>query len=161
MLFFGIAIVVFLKKTKTDGSMRCKYDERQQLVRGRGFKYAFFTMLLYDFFLVLLDCMDIRYGDMGTEMGTGMMLGCAVYAIYCILNDGYFSMNENMPRVLFVLISLGLVNLILGIHSIIRGDIVEDGMLTIQSMNLLCGLIMLFILTVAAIKHIRSKNEEE
>ena len=33
-----LLMVVILKLTKTDGSLKCKYDERQQLVRGKGFQ---------------------------------------------------------------------------------------------------------------------------
>lgn len=161
IVFFGVLIFVFLKTTKTDGSMKCKYDERQQLVRGRGFKYAFFTMVIYNFILGFLAFMEIQYGDMGTEMINGILAGCVVYVVYCVWNDGYFSMNENMPRILVVLGLIGLMNIILGILSILQGKIMENGILTIRSTNLSCGLMILVLFIVVAIKHVRSKNEGE
>lgn len=105
--------------------------------------------------------MEIQYGDMGTEMTNGILTGCIVYVVYCVWNDGYFSMNENMPRVLFVLGFIGLMNIILGVRAILQGDIIEDGILTISSTNLSCGLMIFVLLIVVAIKHVRSKNEDE
>lgn len=60
----ALLVLLLLKTTKNDGSIKCKYDERQELVRGRGFKYALFTI--------------------------GAIIGMMVYVIYAIWNEAYF-----------------------------------------------------------------------
>ena len=40
--------VILLKITKTDGSSRCEFDERQIAARGQAYKYGFFTFLVCD-----------------------------------------------------------------------------------------------------------------
>ena len=51
LLIGGIVVVIILKLTKEDGSVKCKYDERQQLVRGIGFKYGFLCCSSIIFFM--------------------------------------------------------------------------------------------------------------
>ena len=36
-----ILFIIILKVTKKDGKIKCQYDERQELARGKGFKYGY------------------------------------------------------------------------------------------------------------------------
>ena len=36
---------LLIRYSRTDKKIKPKYDERQELIRGRGFKYAFYTRL--------------------------------------------------------------------------------------------------------------------
>ena len=49
VLIFGIMFFVS-KQLNADKSMKTKYDERQQIVRGDAYKYSFWTMV----FLVMI-----------------------------------------------------------------------------------------------------------
>ncbi len=49
-----ICVVLLLAVTKTDENVKYKYDERQELVRGRGFKYGFFILLIYNAIIFFL-----------------------------------------------------------------------------------------------------------
>lgn len=158
----GILLAIVLKITKKDGSIKCKYDERQQLVRGKGFKYAFFTLIIYNFLVTMLDSsMERQYVESGVLMITGVMIGAFVYAVYCIWNEGYFSLNENPKRVLIAFGVIALVNIGIGILSCIRGVVFVNGVLTINCMNLLCGILLLMIFFVVIVKWICRQREEE
>lgn len=162
-IIFGlILLAVILKLTKTDGFMKCKYDERQQLVRGRGFKYAFFTLMFYNVFYGILDvALEKRVMDNFTGMIIGIVLGAMVYAIYCIWNDGYFSLNENPRRVRIAFFAIGVFNLALAFWSIAHGTVMEDGILTFRGANLFCGIMMLIICGVSFAKQQSTQKETD
>ena len=157
-----VFIVVMLKYTKTDHSVKCKYDERQQLVRGVGFKYGFFMLLFYNVaasFLVSVERKQhIEYAAL---MMAGIFVGVFIYAAYCIWNEGYFSLNENPRRVVAVFIFVGILNFGVGIRSYLQGLLIEDGILTVHCINILCGILVVMLLLVMAAKHICKGKEEK
>ena len=157
-----ILIGIMLKVTKTDGSMKCKFDERQQMIRGRGFKYAFFTLLIYDVVYGCIDAvMEKQWVDHLTGMFMGICLGVLVYVVYCIWNEGYFSLNQNPKRVLIAFALIAVWNLAIAAKNILRGAMIEGGKLTFASLNLVCGIMILIIFVVTLIKWQISKREIE
>lgn len=159
----GVVLVAFiLKATKTDGTMKCKYDERQQIVRGKGFKYGFFTLMIYNFLYAAVESsMERRYMDTWTAMILGIAAGVLVYVSYCIWNEGYFSLNESPKRVMIAFVLIAAINLVLGGIQIRRGGVIVDGVLTAQCMNLICGGMFLIVFAVLFAKRIRNKREAE
>lgn len=157
-----IFIMVILRYTKTDHSVKCKYDERQQLVRGVGFKYGFFILIFYNgaaSFLVSIE--KKQYIDHAALMLTGILLSVFAYAVYCIWNEGYFSLNENPKRVVIAFVLIAILNLGVGFRSYLHGLLMEDGMLTVECINILCGIFILMLLPVMAAKHICKGKEEK
>lgn len=157
-----ILVIVLLRLTKKDYSLRCMYDERQQLVRGRGFKYGFFTLMIYDIFYGWgMDALDQQYIDDVTAMIFGVCLGVAVYASYCIWHEGYFSLNENPKRVLLVFGILAVLNFIIFAVQILHGTVMEDGVITYHCVNLLCGVLFIFLFIVIFAKWFCNRREVE
>lgn len=159
----GIALLIVIwKVTKTDGAIRCKYDERQELVRGKGFKYAFFAMLIYNSVMAcLLSVFDSFPIGGSAALEIGIILGLLVYATYAIWNEAYFSLNENPRKVMIALICIGLSNLLLGILQIVEGRFIENGVLTFRSINFFMGIALVFIFAVLVVKQICRKREED
>lgn len=162
-LLVGLAVAVpLLKFMKKDGKLKCKYDERQEIVRGRAFKYGFFTYLVYLF-------LDMIYGDYlervmerGVVSFAGLILGVVVYAGYAIWNDGYFSLNEYPVRVVLTFAVLSLTYFaVAGIHIFALKDMVKHGVLSIHAITLLCGIMMLIILLLVLVKCACKKGLEE
>lgn len=158
----GIFIVLILRYTKTDRSVKCKYDERQQLIRGVGFKYGFFALIIYNAaasFLISIE--EKPHIDYAAIMLMGMLFGLFVYAVYCIWNEGYFSLNENPRRVVVAFIVIAILNFGVGFRSYLHGILIENGMLTVQCINILCGILLVMLLLVMAAKHICKGREEK
>lgn len=155
--------VLILKKTKTDGAIKCKYDERQQTVRGIGFKYGFFTIIIYDLIAGFLTATSEgkQYVDNAVLMLFGIFLGIFVYVSYCIWNDGYFSLNQNKTAVLIAFAVIALANFALAAIEITHGVMIEDGVLTFRCTNLLCGILFILIFLVLVAKSLYKKREEE
>lgn len=159
----GIILLLFiLKLTKTDGDIKCKYDERQELVRGKGFKYAFFTLLFYNFAAA---CLTVAFEEIPIDSSGFLMIGVLiqllVYVTYAIWNEAYFSLNENPRKVMIVLAVLGFVNLLFGIWQMADGRFLENGVLTFRSMNFFIGIVMIIIFLVLAVKQICRRREED
>ena len=159
----GILLVaIILKITKTDGSIECKYDERQLQARGDGFKYGFFTMIIFNGLLSLLYIADIEIPvEKEVLLILGVLIGTCVYAVYCIHKEAYISLNENASRLKICFILTGLLNLIIGLKHCFSGDIIENGILTFRSINLLCGIFLLFITVFLSVRVKESVREED
>lgn len=157
-----IALVVMMKFARTDGALRCKYDERQRIVRATGFKFAFFTLLFYDLaYGIINSAMDKRWMDDLTGMFIGCCISVVVYAAYAIWNEGYFSLNENPRRMLFVFGVVGLCNMVIGVRNVLEEGLIQDGMLNSKCLNLVCGLTFIFIFVILFTKWQVSKREDD
>lgn len=162
-IFVGIIIAFMMFKiTNKDGSVKCRYDERQELVRGRGYKYAFFTLILYNVLFAIIDSVsEKRFMDSSIEMFIGVCISIMVYVSYCIWNEGYFSLNQRPKRILALFIIIGAYNIILSIGKLREGMYIKDGKLTFSASNFICGILMLVLAVVASVKMISNKKEEE
>lgn len=157
-----ILIIILIKSTKKDGSIKCKYDERQDLVRGRGFKYAFFTLLIYNLVIPMCGICEIEFpADSYALFMIGAIIGLLVYVIYAIWNEAYFSLNENPKKVMIAFAFIGLVNLGFGIMRMVEGKFLTNGKLTFDSINFLLGIVFVLIFITLAAKQIVNKREEE
>lgn len=158
-----IVVLIALLVTRKDGSIKCKYDERQELVRGRGYKYAFFTMIICETVFIVLneDAGLERYITSSLEMFIAFSVSVAVYASYCIWHEGYFGLNSNPGRRLAVFILLGVINIVLGIVVWRNGGCFEDGALTYRFSNSIVGILSLWVSVMVALKWMRDKKEDE
>lgn len=164
---FGIIIVsaiilipMLIALTK-DGKIKRKYDERQEAIRGRGFKIAFYTMvtmnMLYGFFQVA--CKELPI-EPSVVVFIIVFMGVGVYAWYTILNDGYFALNERIPQTLVAFTIIGLVNLLIGLANIMDGTIMNEGVIRFESISIVCGIFMLITVLVILIKQHKDKKED-
>ena len=151
MLFgvvLGLLVVMLLfkyVKIKKEGS-NFEYDERQQIARGNGFKYAYITSIIYNGVLCMLAVLGNPLPiDMSVLILAGILLSVLVYVIYCVRHDAYVSLNENANRLMIVFSIIGIVNTLIGVMHIIEGTMIEEGMVTFRCMNLLCGIMLLFV----------------
>lgn len=159
----GIVLVaVVLKLTKTDHSSKCKYDERQQSVRGKGFKYGFFAMIIVNMLIIILKVGRVPVPvQMEVQTFLSILVGVLVYAVYSIWHDGYFALNENKKRVLVAFGVIGLANIGIGIANIMSGEMLQNGQLNYQSINLLCGIMFVLLFLVIALKDANQSREVE
>ena len=161
--FIGLTLAaVILLLTKKDRSIRAKYDERQQLARGKAYKYGFWTAFGYFGLWILLDIAEIRVPaeDCVTAF-LGMLLTGLVFVSSCISSDAYFSLNENRKAISIAMLLLGLANCGFGAINLLRGEAIVDGILTFRSINLLCGIFLLCIGAVLLARRLRGDREED
>lgn len=159
----GILLVwILLKLTKNNGKIKCEYDERQEIVRGRGFKYSYFTLLLYMALYALLTLSEVALPvDNYMIMLIGLILSVTVQVIYCTWNEAYISLNANPKKLLVAFTAVGLVNLAIGVLSLIRGNLIENGILTFRAANLLVGIMCFLICLFVVLKRKLADGAEE
>lgn len=161
-----VGIVVFIALlliSSKDGSIKGRYDERQELVRGRAYRYAFFIMILGEaVFMILNEEAGLeRYITSSLEMFIALCISIAVYASYCIWHEGYFGLNSNPGRLLISFILLGVMNVVLGIIAWNDGSYFEDGALSFGFSNSVCGILSLWVSVMVALKWARDRKEDE
>lgn len=153
---------ILLKLTKNNGRMKCEYDERQELVRGRGYKYGFFTQLFYMALYAVLTLSEAPLPvDNYTIMLIGLILSVTVHVIYCTWNEAYISLNENPKKVIAAFMLLGLINIAVGVLNLLRGKMIENGILTYRASNLLVGSMCFLICLFVVLKRKLAAGAEE
>lgn len=157
-----LCVVLLLALTKTDKGVKCRFDERQELVRGRGFKYGFFTLLICNAIGFALTMAEIpMYAEAEVIMATSCFLGIDVYAVYCIWNEGYFALNENRRTLMLAFAVIGVLNFLISAVSIAEGTMIQNGKLTFHSLNLGCGLLFVVIFVSMLLKKICKDRKDE
>jgi len=157
-----VAIILKITKTKKDNGIKCKYDERQIIARGHGFKLGFFTLVIYDFIYGMLGIFSTKQlFDPLLAMTIGIMIAAAVHITYCIWKEAYFSLNEEPKRVLIAFLLIALANILIGIVNISNGEIFTNGVLNFRIVNLLCGFFFFEIFIALGIKKLVNKKEKE
>lgn len=145
----GLAVVALIGVILIKRHGHPQYDKRQELARGKAFKAAFFILLYYLTVTGILDLVwGIRFGDSFTNSFLGICLAAAVFACSCIRHDAYFSVN-NKPRSAVILTA---INGTISVLNLLRYGFLPGGVLTTDSMNLICGTMSLVILIAILLK---------
>ena len=166
-LAFGIvtALIIFAVIWKfSKKSMKGTFDERQELVRGRGYKYASFTMLS----LLVIDLLIESLGAFETLPVTRtlaifimILAGVMVYALYCIKNDSYFGVGTDSRTYRAVMWIVIVCNAVSGFTGLKDGAM-EDGKLAFgPCASLLFCIAFCIIMITLAVKGRRSAEEAE
>ena len=138
-----------------------EYDERQELTRGTGFKYAYMTGIVYNGVLCLVTMTGIPLPiEQSVLILIGILLSVLVYVVYCIHHDAYVSLNENANRLMIVFVILGGFNTMIGVMHLLHGTMFENGVFTFHGVNLLCGIFLLLV-AVVLFAHTKLQNREE
>ena len=99
-----------------------------------------------------------------------MMVSIGVYVGMCIYKEAYFPVNKNSRKLTLFVFGMGLLNLVIGIMAFVRnGSLLdEDGILLMQSINIIVGVLCILIPIVSYVKIMRdggsgddSYSEEE
>ena len=165
-LIVGLVLVVILFRIiNTDRKIKSEYDERQLRIRGKAYKYAFYTMLLYHLLMIGLYIGDITIPvDPYVTEFIGIFLGCTVLGAYCVWNDVYWGLNNNKKRYFIVFGVCLLLNLFPVIMPAISGEFERNGIGGAPMLNILVIIMMAILLIEMGIKHFidnRKADEED
>lgn len=157
-----ILVVILLKITKTNGKIKCEFDERQEMIRGRGFKYGFYTLLIYDAVYGVVDLtVEKPYADNLLMLVIGIAISVVVYAGYAIWHESYFALNESPRKFLIAFAAVAVINLAIAGINAKRGILIQEGQLTWYGTNLVAGIMFLAIMLVLGVKLLVVKKEAD
>ncbi len=164
----GVIVVVLLKYANRDNKVRTEYDERQKIVIGEGYRIAYWTLAAL---LVLVQMYKTLAASFGTDylaktdfgvIAFGMIIiSIMIFCVYCIFKGAYWGMNNNKRNYVIVIGGIGVLNLVISIASIVRGDFIVDGVISGTVVNFLCAVMMIVVLGAAGIKEVRDKRNAD
>ena len=141
---------------------RPEYDERQKLVIGNGYKYAFYTL-----FALMLIYSLLSYSGMSDFMSpsvfceAAVIVGIAVFAIYTTVNDGYFAVNVMSGRMTGIFTVLFLLLLLASAFNVVNGHVFAKGRFEIGIIFVLLTVVVGILLTLFFVKRKTATGEEE
>ncbi len=161
----GLVIAFLLaRNAHSDHRFKTEYDERQNVIRGRAYKYAFYTVLFYELIMLILNIGEVSWPLPEYIFHfIGALLGCVVLAVYSIWTNVYWGINESKKRYIPVLAVCFLLNILPVVMAVRAGDLVKDGKPGTAMINLLVLVMLGIVLATMILKAIvdRTSGEEE
>ena len=158
-LIIAVVLVRFANKNK---KYKTEYDERQIKVRGDAYRYAFYTVVVFEVILFLLKLGEVSRPVHDAVIHiAGVLLGCIVLCVYSIWKDAYWGINNNRKRYGIVMLLCGVFNLIPVVAAFADGSMVQDGIVTGPVINLMVCVMMLLIGAELLLKHILEKRSDQ
>lgn len=159
----SILFAIFtLALTKTDNNVKCKFDERQEFIRGKGFKYGFFSMLICNALFVCMELAEIPlFAEFEVLILIGSAIGIGFWVVYCIWNEGYFALNEDKKKLMILFAVIAIMNFIVGGIQLARGNVIQNGKLTYYSTNFICGFLFIVIFLTMLLKKVCRDGKDE
>lgn len=156
----GTIIVAILCTFMRNGDKKIKYDERQELVRGKGYKYAFFSTIIFFAAKIVAEiAFDFPLDDYinnATQIFIGIIFGVLVYVCYAIWNDAYIALNERFNRVIISFSLIIVLNLVPVVSAFVNSKSFPN-----YSLNLICCIALLIIIICMIVKRVFFKEEVE
>jgi hypothetical protein len=163
-LMVGLVIaVILLKFSNKDHKFKTQYDERQEFIKGRGYKYSFYTLLYLEALLAVLEVGNISFGiEKYLVHFIVILISLAVLCVHSIWNGVYWGLNNNRKRYSAIIVIAVALNLIPVISSIARGSLSTDGFNSLPILNIIV-LIWMGVIGICALakKCFATKGNEE
>lgn len=107
-LIIAVALILIANNNR---KVRSEYDERQLRVRGDAYRYAFYSVLIYEVIVFILEFGEFSLPFEGyVTHFAGIIIGVLVLSGYCIWKDAYWGLNNNRKRYGIILVIAGLLN---------------------------------------------------
>lgn len=153
--------IVIIAICNNNGKVKTDYDERQEAIRGRGYKYGMYTAWI----LMGLYCVcEISEINLHMEAATIAFAILAISAIvqcsHAVFNDAYFGKNSNAKKFLICFGVIGIIDLICSIQYFVDGQLIVDGMMTWRGITPIVTAMVIIIYVEILIKNIMDKKAE-
>lgn len=155
---FAILFVLscWLKKNKNTASKQ--YDERQLLIQGKAYKYAFLTLISYYLGISMLTMiLEIDFATTYVYTLIGLCLGLIVYVTYSLFHDAYIGMDESKNLSAGVAFFVGVCNAGPALFDLDKMYV--NGILQTRFGQLVIGLTFIYVGIVLIIKKQMDKQE--
>ncbi len=148
----GLIICLILYRfANYDKKIKSVYDERQEAIRNVAYKYAFYTVLAYEAVMLAagIGRIELPLPSYAVHF-LGIIIGCCVLGVYCILKDVFWGMNNNHRRYFVILAVAAVLNAVPVAAALTRGSLFTEGLMDVPVINIMV-LFMLLVLLIAMI----------
>ena len=162
-ILVGLLIVVIVMKfINRDNNVKTEYDERQKVVRGRSYMYAFYGIVIANAIMLVVRTYDVEIIRM---LGLNaffipILVGIVVQVSHAIFNDSYMGLNNNMNRFIIFMSLISIFNLVAGILSWAEEGFIQNGEVYPTFINLEVGIVFIIICIEMLIKKCIDKKAE-
>ncbi len=158
-IFFAAAFILLVTVRYKNRHKNEHYDERQVLVRGKGFRLGYMVMcgmnLVYGCFLYGFTKSIVSPQFVALSI---VFLGILVYAVYCIFNDAYLQVGQKSGKWIGITLLVIASNLISFFMNKEQGLNV-NGFATGKSLNLMIVVVFSVVLISFIIKKLIDRSE--
>lgn len=148
----------FLNK---DGSIKTKYDERQDIARGKSYRFGFWGLCAALFALILLDSAEIVIPAEPIVIYFSIFfVGAVALCVHSIFNGSYFGINNMQSKWISFFIFFGVINGLISVMAYVNGSLIVDGQLTVSFVNVLCCLMLVIAIIAIGIKKLIDNRED-
>lgn len=165
-IILGLVICYILfKRLNNDHKVKSEYDERQRLIRGRSYMFAFYGTVIAEAIMVCLSFSGVFAGLPIPEYVYhvfSMFVGLITLVIHSVWNGAYWGLNNNVKRYTITFIVLFIINLIPFTGVIKNGIVMQNGYISnFPFMNFLVIIMMLVLaVTILARKRVDNMDSE-
>ncbi|WP_297819738.1 hypothetical protein [uncultured Lactobacillus sp.] len=142
LFFYGVLVAIFVVILFTNkGKTKVKYDERQEMIRNRSYKYGWYTVNLFLLAYVFVN------NNFNAKLDTNIILaivifGALVVTFYQILKSAYFGIGKKYPAIFgWLMLIVGLMNAVVVIQQFRLSHDLEIG-------NMACSTMLVVFLVV-------------
>lgn len=161
MIGLIICLILFRVMNK-DGKIKTQYDEMQQITRGKGYKYAFYAILICEAILIPLSVGNVRLPlDNACLHFLIIFIGVIIHITYFIFKDAYVGLNTNMKRFMIIMVVASVINFTSAFAAFKDGEMMIDGQFQSPFINLLCGLLFVILAIELLIKKTIDNRSED
>lgn len=119
MYYLGAFIVLIFSVIIIKLSKKSNYDERQELIRGRGYRYGFLTTISFGAIVIILNY-QIKISTL-LAVSLSLFVGIWVFSVYTIWNSAYLSLNQRGIKLLsYAFMLIGLIDGFKGTEGLIK-----------------------------------------
>ena len=158
----GIVLGILLMKViNKNRKIKTEYDERQEIVRGKGYMLGFYTLVAYVGIMSVLGFGGISMPmEGGIPEFTGIVAAIAVMSVYDIWKDAFWGLNNNRSRYMIIIGVLAVINFIPVIKACMDGYMLENGILQQPFVNLLAAVLLALIAITIGIRNAVDAREQ-
>lgn len=157
-----VLLIIFIFKKSGKFKGKHEFDERQKLAQGKAYKNGFYTFVICEVIIMLIENTGYIALDITLTMFISMCISIKVFAMTSIIKDAYIGINHTPKSTLTLFLVLAAVNLFFGIRNLVGGEFLQTGEIVyIAWLNLICGITLLMISVALLVKIVQDNKEEE
>lgn len=153
-----ILLIRVLRGLKNQNKVAKQYDERQLLIQGKAYKYAFFTLLTYFIGIGVLNVVVERdFATTYVYSCIGLCLGLLVYVTYSLFKDAYIGLEESANLSIGIAFLVGICNAGPSLFNLDK--MITDGILQNTVAQLVLGLTFIYVGIILIVKKQMDRRE--
>lgn len=135
------------------------YDERQELLRGRGYRAGFYTITGLELAFLVLNMGGELPISTDAAILLSVVLGGTVFCVYCVWNGALWAMGDTPQLKLFLMLVYAAMCFAITLDPITGGQLTENGRLTVAAGPLMIGAAALIVAAAMALRWVTDGDD--